>query len=158
MYIPLGGNRNGMYKKIKNVLIVFILSGLWHGASANFLYWGLLHGILYLLAEYITIPVSSFLKVFLTFILINLTWIFFRSNNFNESILIFNKIFNFSDYINLQFKKYIVFGFLFIVSEIVFLNYNKLNIYIKYAYSYVLLFFVAKYSILSGQTFIYFQF
>ena len=45
VYIPLGGNRRGFAKRCRNVLIVFLLSGFWHGASWNFVVWGLIHGI-----------------------------------------------------------------------------------------------------------------
>lgn len=51
IYIPLGGNRNGKWKTYRNLLFVFFISGLWHGAGWNFILWGMMHGILYVLTK-----------------------------------------------------------------------------------------------------------
>ena len=86
VYIPLGGNKLGTYKKIKNVLIVFILSGLWHGANSTFVCWGALYGIFIALE---TLGLRNLLKKSNTLshiylILIALTgWVIFRSDTMN---------------------------------------------------------------------------
>ncbi len=51
VYIPLGGNRDGKYKQIRNILIVWLLTGIWHGANWTFLIWGLLFGIILIIEK-----------------------------------------------------------------------------------------------------------
>ncbi|WP_196814169.1 MBOAT family O-acyltransferase [Butyrivibrio sp. LC3010] len=101
LYIPLGGNRKGTARKYINILIVFILSGLWHGANYTFAIWGLLHG-LYQVIGHILMPAreklcaafkvetTSFshrvLKILITFMLVNLAWIFFRVQDFGSAV------------------------------------------------------------------------
>ncbi len=98
IYIPLGGNRGNSFQWTRNILITFIISGLWHGANFTFLIWGGIHGILYVLEKFIS-PVLKFskkLKTFLglgfTFIVVNLSWIFFRAETWEKAKFIFKKI------------------------------------------------------------------
>jgi len=101
VYIPLGGNRVGTGRQVMNVLIVFLLSGLWHGANWTFLAWGFLHALFYLPgmlirkkqiypAVDIVRGVPHSLKIFLsiaaTFCLTTFAWIFFRSENLLSAI------------------------------------------------------------------------
>jgi len=88
LYIPLGGNREGAFKTARNILIVFVLSGLWHGASWNFVIWGGLNGLFLILLDK---PLSKLnIRGLNTFIVVGL-WIlsllFFRARSFDESIL-----------------------------------------------------------------------
>lgn len=86
VYIPLGGNRKGLAKQCRNVLVVFLLSGFWHGASWNFVVWGLIHGIYMVAAvccsrirknkKRILHPVAGWI---VTMFLVNLAWVFFRA-------------------------------------------------------------------------------
>lgn len=88
LYIPLGGNRKGELRRKFNIFIVFLLSGLWHGANWTFVVWGLLHGLLVIL---LTAKSSSehgkkgslytAFRVIANFILVTFLWIFFRSEN-----------------------------------------------------------------------------
>ena len=112
LYIPLGGSRCSKLRNVLNTLIVFAVSGLWHGASVTFLIWGVINGI-YLVIGNLMSPVYRKIKDYLkikdsnnlfliikgtiTFILISLTWIFFRADNLEHAILIFKSI-----YINKQ--------------------------------------------------------
>ncbi len=100
LYIPLGGNRKGMLRKYVNILIVFAVSGLWHGAGFTFLFWGFLHGI-YQVAGYLLKPVRNALVRFFkidrrsfshrvlqtgaTFLLVSFAWIFFRAESFGQA-------------------------------------------------------------------------
>ena len=100
LYIPLGGNRKGMLRKYGNILIVFAVSGLWHGASFTFLFWGFLHGI-YQVAGYLLRPVrNALVRIFaidresfshralqtgVTFLLVSFAWIFFRAESFGQA-------------------------------------------------------------------------
>lgn len=85
VYIPLGGNRKGVAKYIRNVCIVFLLSGLWHGANWTFVAWGAYHGLLvvclFLAKAYNRHwpEVSPVLSVPVTFVFVVVGWIFFRS-------------------------------------------------------------------------------
>ncbi len=99
IYIPLGGNRVPVYIWPINILIVFIISGVWHGANWTFIIWGALHGfyiIAYLLIENICMrlpliraawktKVFKFFQVIITFLLVSFAWIFFRARNVQES-------------------------------------------------------------------------
>lgn len=106
LYIPLGGNRKGTFRKNINVLIVFMVSGLWHVASWTFVFWGLLHGI-YQVIENITrgfrdrcskmLNIHStslshkFFKILVTFFLVNIAWIFFRIDDIGRAFEIIGK-------------------------------------------------------------------
>jgi alginate O-acetyltransferase complex protein AlgI len=91
LYIPLGGNRKGEFRRKLNVLIVFLLSGLWHGANWTFIIWGLLHGLLVILLTRKNSDTTgrsflvNVLKVSGTFILVTFLWIFFRSPNLSAA-------------------------------------------------------------------------
>lgn len=93
VYIPLGGNRRGLGRRILATLVVFALSGLWHGANATFLVWGLLHGLLMtveLLLERKKPPKPGrngrrILRTALTFSVVCLLWIFFRAESLAQA-------------------------------------------------------------------------
>jgi alginate O-acetyltransferase complex protein AlgI len=90
LYLPLGGNRKGEARTYLNLLVVMLLGGFWHGASWNFLAWGALHGV-WLASErglgktsfYERLP--GFLRVALTFMGVNLAWVFFRAEDFRSA-------------------------------------------------------------------------
>ncbi|MCA9403641.1 MAG: MBOAT family protein [Candidatus Omnitrophica bacterium] len=103
LYIPLGGNRVSPIMWHFNIVIVFVLSGLWHGANWTFIIWGLLHGIYYLFSVHTTnirtrmaqsfgivrYPnIHLWLNRFVTFTLVCFAWIFFRSNSFSDAKVI----------------------------------------------------------------------
>lgn len=86
VYIPLGGNRKGFVKQCRNILIVFLLSGFWHGASWNFVVWGMIHGI-YMTAALVMARIRKGKRKLLppvagwvvTLLLVNVAWVFFRA-------------------------------------------------------------------------------
>ena len=94
VYIPLGGNRVSRSRWFFNILITFLISGLWHGANWTFIIWGALNGI-YLIAEAIIFkkPKKGLLNIIITFALINFSWIFFRANNITDALYIVQTIF-----------------------------------------------------------------
>jgi len=111
LYFPLGGSRVSKLLKYRNVMIVFLVSGLWHGASWNFLIWGFLHGIYQVidltispfvlkLIQFLKINRSSFgyklWKVSLTFSLVAFAWIFFRANTLSDASYIVKNLFVFN--------------------------------------------------------------
>lgn len=107
LYLPLGGNRKGKIRKYINLMIVFLVSGLWHGASWSFVAWGGLHGVYQVMGD-ITLPfrksvykklkvkTQSFShrlgQVLATFILVDFAWIFFRANSFRNSVEIIGRM------------------------------------------------------------------
>ncbi len=119
IYIPLGGSRRGTARRIVNLMITFIISGIWHGANWTFLIWGALHGI-YQTAEILAgkamarikkkntdgekerasknvslrpLPVRM-LQVAVTFVLITAAWVFFRADSMEEVCYIFGHMFH----------------------------------------------------------------
>jgi len=99
LYIPLGGNRKGEVHRKKNVFIVFLLSGLWHGANWTFVAWGGVHGALVtLMPGKPTLPrvnkyVSAVLLVGLNFILVTVCWVFFRAATITEAVNYIGRMF-----------------------------------------------------------------
>jgi len=98
LYIPLGGNRVTFLRNCANVLIVFLISGLWHGANWKYLVWGCIHGCLligYLLWKKLKISrnVFPFIGWLVTFNCVCLAWVFFRADTVGEAVYIITKIF-----------------------------------------------------------------
>ena len=82
IYIPLGGNRKGKFRTYLNTFMIFFISGLWHGADFHYVLWGIIHGVGMIfskLAAPITVKLPKALRWLLTFIFINLTWVYFRA-------------------------------------------------------------------------------
>ena len=110
VYISLGGNRGTKLRKVVNIIIVFVISGLWHGASWNFIFWGLLCSIFYLISEYFgnkkytTSPekvhllpsVKAFLQMSLVFGSFAFGLIFFRLQDVSDAFLYLQRITEFS--------------------------------------------------------------
>jgi alginate O-acetyltransferase complex protein AlgI len=108
LYIPLGGNKVSNLIKMRNVLFVFGLSGLWHGANYTFIIWGLLNGLFIVIETMFNVDSSvkplhkkgwlaTYATQVLCFILICITWVFFRANNVQEAFAILKN--------SLQFKQ-----------------------------------------------------
>ena len=88
IYIPLGGNRKGEWRTYANLFSVFLIGGLWHGASWMFVTWGALHGIaivIHRMWKQLGLTMNSLLAWFITFNFINITWIFFRAKNWDHA-------------------------------------------------------------------------
>ena len=101
LYIPLGGSYQGKTKSIRNIFIIFLVSGLWHGANWTFIFWGLFHSILFIpsfifnknrkfantvIAENTFLPTPrEFFEVGTTFLLVTVGWVFFRSETIADS-------------------------------------------------------------------------
>jgi alginate O-acetyltransferase complex protein AlgI len=102
VYIPLGGNKRGVKRHLINLLITFVLSGVWHGASWNFVLWGLLNGLFLIAQVFIDRrktskkPKTTFLKRLLQSAVVMLLWgsslIFFRAQTFDDAIYVFQNI------------------------------------------------------------------
>ncbi len=97
IYIPLGGNRKGTIRTYLNILIVFIISGIWHGVGLSFLFWGLLHGVAQMLSRIFKKAYSYIPKAvqwFCTFIFVNIAWVYFRSTTLGNAHKLFSRIFS----------------------------------------------------------------
>lgn len=98
LYIPLGGSRGKLLNTLKNIIIVFIITGLWHGANWTFIFWGLLHGT-FIACEQILkrlgLKLQKPLNIITTFILVSFAWIFFRSENLSDAKYIIFNLFQF---------------------------------------------------------------
>lgn len=114
VYIPLGGNRKGTLRKYLNILIVFSVSGIWHGVGINFFIWGLLHG-LYQMLDGVTLKFREKLMALLglshdvfsfrfgqriwTFGLVSIAWIFFRAPTLNDAWSVIKRLFVFNPWV-----------------------------------------------------------
>ncbi|MBL3654859.1 MBOAT family O-acyltransferase [Fulvivirga sediminis] len=100
LYVPLGGNRGNSLFKIRNVFIVFIVSGLWHGANWTFIVWGMLHAVFYLplllggkrLSKGEESNIKNVFQIVFTFTLTMLSWVFFRSESVSMAFDYLNRI------------------------------------------------------------------
>jgi alginate O-acetyltransferase complex protein AlgI len=184
IYIPLGGNNNS----IRNILIVFIIGGIWHGASWSFILWGLIHGFGYILLELVIllkIKLNRFISVIFTFIFVSYAWIFFRANNIDTALSIIKDSLNLNSLkIPFFLKKYFdidssYFGsalsntstyinnhnFLYILVLAIILLFFKNSVeiinakyHIKYNYIIILISLLCLFSISKESTFLYFNF
>ena len=109
LYIPLGGSKEGKWKSIRNIFIIFLVSGFWHGANWTFIFWGGFHAILFLpsfilntnrkytssiIGEKTFLPSpKEFVQVGITFILVTIGWVFFRSETIVDSFNYLSKMF-----------------------------------------------------------------
>lgn len=114
IYFPLGGSRVSVPRHYLNLIIVFLVSGLWHGASLNFIIWGLINGI-YVVGYNIykricsktgkfKNPFGEFDCIVFNFLLSTCAWIFFRANTLSDAIYIFSNMTNFTGFSLSQFK------------------------------------------------------
>lgn len=104
LYIPLGGNRKGVFRKYINIFIVFAISGLWHGASWSFVAWGMMHAFYQIFEDLWKRKISYNVKkqksfsgklrnIIFTFIVTDFAWIFFVCEGFNDSIKLIARMF-----------------------------------------------------------------
>ena len=98
VYIPLGGNRKGLYRQCINIMIVWLLTGLWHGASFNFILWGLYYGLILIFEKVIGLKMLKKIPVVFrhiyALILILIGWVIFNFTDFDMMINYFGLMFN----------------------------------------------------------------
>ena len=101
VYIPLGGNRKGVFRTYLNNFLTMLIGGLWHGAAWKFIFWGGMHGVglaLHkackpILAKIPDNPFTVFIFWLLTFVYVSFLWVFFRAASFEDSLMIISNIF-----------------------------------------------------------------
>lgn len=97
VYIPLGGNRKGKLRTYINIMIVFLASGLWHGASWTFVFWGAIHGIFCVITRIFRKffeKLNPVLNWFITFSFVNIAWVFFRAESFSQATQLIKTMFS----------------------------------------------------------------
>ncbi len=96
LYIPLGGNRKGEIRTYTNLFTTFLLGGIWHGAGWTFVLWGALHGmalVVHRAWQKLGFKMHFLLAWFITFNFVNITWVFFRAQNFESAIKVLKGMF-----------------------------------------------------------------
>ena len=184
LYIPLGGSRNGLIVSIRNTLVIFIVSGFWHGASWTFIIWGFIHacGFLPLLIAnrnkaFVSEPVAAFrfmpsfrelLQMIKTFLFVTFAWVFFRSEKLVEAFQFIARIVksywtNPSMLISLPAEKMVfIYIFPFLLIEWYLrgnerqLNFPKNPLIRRFIYVILIAFIYISYGM--NNNFIYFQF
>lgn len=188
VYIPLGGSRCSTLKKYRNLMITFLVSGLWHGANWTFVLWGGVHGFYQVIGDIKNkiLPKCNFFifdifRVIITFTLVVLAWIIFRANTISDCIYIFRNLFNdIRSITDMQYMYVLVnnlglqmFEILLLAGSILILIFSdmigfkkdihdlmdKLPFPVRFVYYYVLLAVIFCTGVFSGGgEFIYFQF
>lgn len=172
LYIPLGGNRKGISRQIFNILFVFLVTGAWHGASWNFIFWGLLHGLYQvttltfnrLLGNHSFIKnlnplVSKITGIFLTFNFVTLAWIFFYAKSFKEALYIIRNL----SFLGYNANNHSIFTFYLIISIISFFlfyalkKFAKLN-FVNLTINLIIIISLLLFSQTKSQDFLYFKF
>ena len=179
VYIPMGGSRVKFGRWAFNIMVVFVLSGIWHGAAWTFLLWGFAHGLLHIVEKLLrrnAKPVESQSKarkwiidglcILKTFVLVTLFWVMFRATDFEHLKTIFVTAFtNFDGGIQMSVKpKMWIFLALFILSDVVLRNTrfdrwcDDKPFAVRWLIYAVLLFLVLGCACVNNFPFIYFQF
>ena len=182
VYKPLGGNRKGLTQTCINLLLTFLVSGLWHGAAWTFVLWGALHGLCSVVERILgerrkIIPRP--IRIFLTFMTVNILWVLFRADSFSDALAVYSGMINFS---NMGLKQLttivydgviafpsivncmLVFGTIPILLFVVFFGTNSIDLFKSFNMSKKTLFISALLFCISvlclgrGSVFIYFNF
>ena len=198
LYIPLGGNRCSKFRKSFNILVTFLVSGLWHGANFTFIAWGAIHGIFHIIEELLkpikekylnkfNVKTSAFsflvLEIIITFIIVDLAWIFFRAETIHDALYYIHRIFTRIDLwalfdgtlynlgLNIFEMNILIIGLFILISfdlvkyirkKSIFEFLNKQNLYFRWFVMLFLIFYIiiyGKYGVgFDPKQFIYFQF
>ena len=178
LYFPLGGNRVAKSRWVMNIMIVFVVSGLWHGANWTFIIWGALYGIVYLaenginkrfglIKKYSPFSAGHIFLALKTFIIVSFIWVFFRSQSFGEAIDIFRLLFkniHISDASLVIPSSTWVFLIIFILSDIALYNkrfdrwVGSFSYLFRWSVYGVLIFAIIVFAGVENFPFIYFQF
>lgn len=177
IYFPLGGNRCSKARWALNTLIVFTISGLWHGAAYTFIIWGAMHGVCMVIERLVygekikqlsdKFSMSNIIRIIITFTIVNFAWIFFRINNLGDVMQIFKKIFTepgkpFLD-TNTLLMGFVAMAIIFIYDLVKekHLNMHLLSsrfMVVRYLTAIMLIVYILAFGVLNGGSFIYFQF
>lgn len=172
LYLPLGGNRVKTYRWIFNILLVFAVSGFWHGANWTFMIWGCIHGMLYLLERFVwgkpkadSSKLSALFHGIRTFILVNFAWIFFRSASAMDASNHISSLFESAGEGILEIQPYLyllialfLFAEFWLYNSRIDVRLNKVRTSVRWAVYAFMLFAVTAWGGVANHPFIYFQF
>lgn len=171
IYYPLGGNRVSKAKWFVAVTLVFIVSGIWHGAQWTFIIWGALHGIITLLEKLLSLDrkssnhVINLLKGMLTFVMVTLLWVFFRSPDLESAAAFFEGILvnTNNTFVLPDVETWVLVGLFFVLDAVTrksdFAQWiNNKSLVLRWSVYFVLAFLILSRSGTDVQPFIYFQF
>lgn len=177
IYFPLGGNKVPKLRWMVNIMIVFVVSGLWHGAAYTFLIWGAFHGLCMIIERQIygkkmkeindRLTIPNIIRILITFYIVSFAWIFFRAESFNDAMYIIKSIMTkhgkvFLD-INTLLMAFIAFIIVFMYDftheygvklKLLDSNYRI----IRFATATLLICYIIGFGVLNSGSFIYFQF
>lgn len=170
IYIPLGGSRCSVIKNYWNILVTFLISGLWHGANWTFILWGAFHGLFQIIEKHIGINeilskgILKGFRILMTFVVVSFMWIFFRMPTIHDAFLFVYKIATDFD-AHFGLGGYIVLLFPVIAKDIIDeFKINSLNLFhhkyafVRYATYTVLLLLIVMFGVFDGSHFIYASF
>ncbi len=178
IYFPLGGNRVGKLRWMLNTMIVFVVSGVWHGAAYTFLIWGAMHGVCMIVERLAygdkikQIPAKitfvNLFRILVTFGIVSFAWIFFRASSIDDAITIVTKIFTNigKPFLNVTTLAYgLTFAFVVFIKDLFdeylperLLLFNNKSVVIRWASYLMVIVMVLLFGVLDGGSFIYFQF
>lgn len=177
VYIPLGGNRVGKARWILNIMIVFLLSGFWHGAAYTFIIWGAIHGIAQVLEKLIygkrikqiesKINTSNLMRMAVTFCIVSFAWMFFRLPSLGDAMSAIRQVFTSvgTPYLDMHTLVFAFISFAIMLFKDVcdewlpkvrMLNSDK--VWISFATCVILVAYILLMGKLDSGSFIYFQF
>ena len=178
IYFPLGGNRCSKRRWMLNTMIVFTVSGLWHGAAYTFIIWGAMHGACMVIERLIygdkikaissKLSIPNALRWMVTFAIVNFAWIFFRVSDLGDVMTVFRKIFTelgklFVDADTMLYA--MMFAMLVFVVDFMEEHFcgkvklmNSRYTVVRWATYVALVVMVLLFGVLDGGSFIYFQF
>lgn len=176
LYIPLGGNRRG--NVYFNLFVVFLVTGLWHGASWNFVIWGLWHGMFMIIERVIRNEnwykkIPSFIKIFITLFIVIIGWVLFKATTLEEGLKYLFIMFGLSNFSNITFeytyfisRKFIVLIIIGIIASTpilkkIFNRYRDIKVFELIKTILIILLFIISIIFMVNSTyspFIYFQF
>lgn len=188
LYIPLGGSKGSKWSQVRNVFIIFIVSGFWHGANWTFIAWGALNALFFLpslllgknrkytlsLKELRHIPnIKTLFFIFKTFTLTTLAWVFFRSNTITDAVQYLKRIVVNDDYktlstnITMDHSIWPLFAFIGILIVVEWMNRDNDNVvgsyllkknYLRYSFYFLIVLLIILNINNEANDFIYFQF
>lgn len=173
VYIPLGGNRVGKLRNYFNLLITFVVSGIWHGANWTFLCWGTIHGILLCIEKAFGISKQKYTgakKSFhwaTTFVLVCFAWILFRANNLSDAVSVVTGIFTNLGTPKPEYANFMAIGLamtVLLTKEFADEFNWKIRVadskswLVRHIYLIIMIAYIILFGVLGGDQFIYFQF
>lgn len=157
VYIPLGGSRCTKSRNYLNILITFLVSGIWHGANWTFIIWGLLHGVFQVVEKMLGQQMCDYkwlgktIKILVTFVLVSFAWIFFRMPTLSSALGVIKRIFDVSLPKTIYTGSITVFSFMLLGTMILFIKdfadeflpnklkfFNNSNVFVRWL-SYIMI-------------------